>query len=69
MSLSLPEKCLLTLLASGKYAKKLLEENDMEKVLLRLDRLTPEEAWTTVTPTLEVIYGLVNNLILVMEGE
>lgn len=40
----------------------------MDKILRRLDRLTPEEARATVTPTLEVIYGLVNNLTLIMKG-
>ena len=51
-----------------KRGKKLLGENDTEKILDRLDRLSPEEARRTVTPTLEVIYGLVHNLTLVMEG-
>jgi len=51
-----------------KRGKKLLRENDTKKVLDRLDRLSPEEARRTVTPTLEVIYGLVHNLTLAMEG-
>jgi hypothetical protein len=45
-----------------KYAKKFLGEKDIESVLLRLDRLTLEEAKTTVTQTLAVVYGLVNNM-------
>jgi hypothetical protein len=57
------------LLASGKYARKLPEENDMENDLPRLDRLAPERAWKTLTPTLEAIHGLVNNLALLMEGK
>jgi len=51
-----------------KYAKKFLGEKDIELVLLRLDRLTLEESKTTVAQTLEVVYGLVNNMQVVMEG-
>jgi hypothetical protein len=51
-----------------KYAKKFLGEKDIESVLLRLDRLTAEESRTTVAQTLDVVYGLVNNLQVVMEG-
>jgi len=51
-----------------KYAKKLLGENEIESVLGRLDRLTLEESKTTITQTLSVIYGLVNNMQVVMEG-
>ncbi len=51
-----------------KRGKKLLGENDTEKILDRLDRLSSEEAGRTVLPTLEVIYGLIHNLMLVMEG-
>jgi hypothetical protein len=52
-----------------KYAKKLLGEKDIESVLLRLDRLTLEESKTTVAQTLDVVYGLVKNMQVVMEGE
>jgi hypothetical protein len=51
-----------------KYAKKFLGENEIEFVLQRLDRLTLEESKTTITQTLGVIYGLVNNMQVVMEG-
>ena len=40
----------------------------MEAVLQRLDRLTREEAQTTATQTLEVVYGLVKNIKIVMDG-
>ncbi|KAI9454796.1 hypothetical protein F5148DRAFT_415059 [Russula earlei] len=50
-----------------KFAKKLFGESDIEAVLQRLDRLTQEEARMTVAQTLEVVYGLVNNVKLVME--
>jgi hypothetical protein len=53
---------------SGKFAKKLLGENEIEAVLQRLDRLTLEEAHTTVAQTLEVVHGLVNNVKVVMDG-
>ncbi|KAH9981963.1 hypothetical protein BJV74DRAFT_58893 [Russula compacta] len=46
--------------------KKLLGEN--EAVLQRLDRLTQEEAKTTARQTLEIVYGLVQNMRVVMEG-
>jgi hypothetical protein len=51
-----------------KYAKKLLGEKKVEEVLQRLDRLTLEESKNTAAQTLEVVYGLVNNLEAVMEG-
>jgi len=37
-------------------------------VLEILDRLTREEAQTTATQTLELVYGLVKNIKLVLEG-
>ena len=51
-----------------KYAKRLLGEKDIESVLQRLDRLTLEESKTTVVQTLEVVYGLVSNMQVVMKG-
>ena len=51
-----------------KFAKKLLGEHEIEAVLRRLDRLTQDEARVTVTQTLEVVHGLVNNLRVVMDG-
>jgi hypothetical protein len=51
-----------------KYAKKFLGEKDIESVLLRLDRLTAEESRTTASQTFDVVYGLVNNMQVVMEG-
>lgn len=41
---------------------------DIEAVLLRLDRLTQDEARMTVTQTLEIVYGLVNNVKSVMDS-
>ena len=37
-------------------------------MLLRLDRLTLEESKTTVAQTLDVVYDLVKNMQVVMEG-
>ena len=38
-------------------------------VLHRLDRLTLDEARTTAVQTLEVVYGLVQNMRVVMDSE
>ena len=38
-------------------------------VLQRLDRLTYEEAQMTAAQTLNVVYGLVENMKVVMDGE
>ena len=51
-----------------KFTKKLLGENDIEAVLQRLNRLTKEESRATVTQTMEVVYGLFNNMKVVMDG-
>jgi hypothetical protein len=45
-----------------KFVKKLLGDNEVEAVLQRLDRLTQDEARTTAAQTLEVVYGLVQNM-------
>jgi hypothetical protein len=52
-----------------KFVKKLLGENEVEAVLQRLDRLTTDEARTTAAQTLEVVYGLVQNMRVVMDGK
>jgi hypothetical protein len=49
--------------------KKLLGENGVEAVLQRLDRLTLDEARTTTAHTLQVVYGLVQNMRVVIDGE
>ena len=41
---------------------------DTEAVLQRLDRLTEDESRMTVTQTLQIVYGLVNNVKLVMDS-
>jgi hypothetical protein len=52
-----------------KFVKKILGEKDVEAVLQRLDRLTFDEARTAAVHTLEVVYGLVQNMRVVMDGE
>jgi hypothetical protein len=52
-----------------KLVKKLLGEHEVEAVLQRLDRLTLDEARTTAAQTLQVVYGLVQNMRSVIGGE
>jgi hypothetical protein len=53
-----------------KLAKKLFGgENDVEAVLQRLDRLTQEEARITAAQTLKVVYGLMQNMRVVLDSE
>ena len=59
---------LITKFRAEKFSKKLLGESEIEAVLQRLDRLTLEESRTTTAQTLEVVYGLVHNMKLVMDG-
>jgi len=49
--------------------RKFLGEKDVEAILQRLDRLTQDEARTTAVQTAEVVYGLVQNMSVVMDGE
>jgi hypothetical protein len=49
--------------------KKLLGENDVEAILLKLDRLTLDEARTTAAQSLEAVYGLVQHLRQVIDGK
>jgi hypothetical protein len=52
-----------------KFIRKLLKENGIETALQRLDRLTQDEARTTAAQTLEVVYGLAQNMRMVIDGE
>ncbi|KAN0113681.1 hypothetical protein V8E52_007480 [Russula decolorans] len=51
-----------------KFVKKLFGENGVNAVLQRLDRLTQDEARTTAAKTLEVVYGLFQNMRVVIDG-
>jgi hypothetical protein len=59
----------LTQCNAEKLVKKLFGENDVEAVLQRLGRLTQDEAQITAAQTLEVVYGLIQNMRVVMDGE
>jgi hypothetical protein len=52
-----------------KLSKRFLEEKDVEAVLQRLHRLTVDEARMTAAQTLEIVYGLVQNMRVAMDGE
>jgi hypothetical protein len=49
--------------------KKLWGEKEVEAVLHRFDRLTQDETCMTAAQTLEVVYVLVQNMRVVMDGE
>jgi hypothetical protein len=52
----------LTRCNAESLVKKLFGEKDIKAVLQRLDRLTETEAQTTAAQTLEVVYGLIQNM-------
>ena len=49
--------------------KKVLGEKGVEAVLQRLDRLTEDEARTTAAQTLDVVYSLIQNMTVIMDGK
>jgi hypothetical protein len=61
--------CCLTQCNTEKFVKKLFGENDVEAVLQRLDRLTQDEARTAAAQTLQVVYGLFQNMREVIDGK
>ncbi|KAF8261176.1 hypothetical protein EI94DRAFT_1705734 [Lactarius quietus] len=50
------------------FAKKLLGDSEIEKIMKRLDRLTQDETRMTEAHILEVVHGLMNNMRVVMDG-
>ena len=52
-----------------KFVKKGFGRKDVEVIMQRLDRLTQDEARTTAAQSLEVVYSLVQNMSVVMDGE
>jgi hypothetical protein len=48
---------------------KLRGEKDIEATIQRLDRLTQDEGRATAAQTLEVVYGLVQHRMAIMDGE
>jgi hypothetical protein len=61
--------CYLTQRNAVKFVRRGSGGKDVEAILQRLDRLTQDEARTTAAQSLEVIYGLVQNMSMVMDGE
>jgi hypothetical protein len=61
-------KSAITQRGTEKFAKKLLGESEIEAVLQKLDSLTREESQRVMAQTLEVVYSLMNNVTVVMEG-
>jgi len=59
----------LTQCSAVKFVKKAFGEIDVKAILQRLDRLTQDEARTTARQTLEVVYGLIQNMSVVMDGK
>ena len=49
--------------------RELLREQDVEAILQRLDLLAQQEARMSALQILEVVYGLVQNMMVVMEGK
>jgi len=49
--------------------KRVFGEKDVEAILQRLDRLTEDEAWTCAAQILEVVYGLIQSMSVIMNGE
>jgi hypothetical protein len=61
--------CYLTECNAVKFVKRGFGGKDVEAILQRLNRLTEDEARTTAAQSLEVVYGLVQNMSVVMDGE
>jgi len=60
--------CYLLLTTAQSNLERKLFGEEVEAVLQRLDRLTPDEPGITVSQTLEVVHGLVQNMRVVMDG-
>ena len=56
-------------LIAEQFAKRLLGDSEIESIMRRLDRLTQDEARMMDAHILEVVYGLMNNMKTVMDGE
>jgi hypothetical protein len=61
--------CVTLLSTTVKFLKKVFGEKDVEAVLQRLDRLTQDEARMTAAQILSVVYGLAQNMSVIMDGE
>jgi len=61
--------CDLTQCKAVKWAQKHFGGANFEAVLRRLDHLTQDVARTTAGETFKVVYGLIRNMNVVMDGE
>jgi hypothetical protein len=52
-----------------KIVGKIVGEKKLEVIVQRLDRLTQDEARQSVAQVLKIVYGLVENMKVVMDGE
>jgi hypothetical protein len=52
-----------------KYGEMLLDETDIEEALEELEGLVQEEVRSTVMQLINIVYGLIRNMRIVMEGE
>jgi hypothetical protein len=59
----------LTQWDAEKFVKKLFGGHEVDAILQRLDRLTQDEARTTAAQTLEVVYGLFQNMRVVIDSK
>ena len=59
----------LTECKAGIFVKRVFGGNFDQMVLDRLDRLTLDEARVTASQTVKVVYGLVQNMRVVMDGK
>jgi hypothetical protein len=67
-------KILVELLSTLAFAVKQTREtivagDEVEALLERVDQLTQDEACTTAAQTFQAVYGLVQNMRVVMDGE
>jgi hypothetical protein len=51
-----------------KFLKKLLGRNDVEDALMRLDKLTQEEAKMATAEVLKITRGMDNNMKVLIDG-
>jgi len=65
----LPLTCFFTQNNAAEFAKNCREGKQIEAVLQRLDRLTQDEARITAGEILKVVYGLVQNINVVINGK
>ena len=58
----------LTKCRADKPGQNVIGEDEIEAVLQRLDRFAQDEARSTAAQTLQVVYGLVQNVKILIDG-